>query len=190
MTTTCDTLGQSQVIWGPPQPVQICSLGGGPLTPCSDLFTMKPILYRQADDWPSTERPCYLLQPLNIAILHKYKNITLSHKRVNDDSRLTMLSHLRKVMFSQASVILFTGRCLGDTPLWPPRQTPPLGRPPLGRHPHPRATPPGQTPTLNRHTPWTDSPRQMPPPQQMATAADGTHPTGMHSCSKYEPSHS
>ena len=31
--------------------------------------------------------------------------------------------------------------------------------------------PPGQTPSGHRH-----------PPQQMATAADGTHPTGMHSC--------
>ena len=26
------------------------------------------------------------------------------------------------------------------------------------------------------------APRQIPPPQQTATAADGTHPTGMHSC--------
>ena len=38
---------------------------------------------------------------------------------------------------------------------------------PLGRHP------PGLTPT----------PRQTPPPQQTASEADGTHPTGMHSCS-------
>ena len=38
---------------------------------------------------------------------------------------------------------------------------------PLGRHP------PG------RHPPWVDTP---PPLGQTATAADGTHPTGMHSC--------
>ena len=44
----------------------------------------------------------------------------------------------------------------GQTP--PPRQTPLLGRYPLGRHPR------ADTP---RHT---------------ATAADGTHPTGIHSC--------
>ena len=32
-------------------------------------------------------------------------------------------------------------------------------------------------------TPWVDTPLgQTPPPQQTATAADGTHPTGMHSC--------
>ena len=36
-------------------------------------------------------------------------------------------------------------------------------------------------------TPWADTPRQTPlpgqtPPPQMATAVDGTHPTGMHSC--------
>ena len=43
---------------------------------------------------------------------------------------------------------------------------------PPGQTSHPRAdTPPGQTPQT-RQT----------PPQQMATAADGTHPTGMHSC--------
>ena len=35
---------------------------------------------------------------------------------------------------------------------------------PLDRHP------PGRPPFLGRH------------PTQMATAADGTHPTGMHSC--------
>ena len=48
------------------------------------------------------------------------------------------------------------GRC---TPL---RKTPLPGRRPPGRHPLGRHTP-GQTP-------------------QMTTAADGTHPTGMHSC--------
>ena len=34
-------------------------------------------------------------------------------------------------------------------------------------------TPLGQTRPVGRH----------PSPEQMATAADGTHPTGMHSCS-------
>ena len=37
---------------------------------------------------------------------------------------------------------------------------------------HPPADPPSGRPPLVRH----------PPPQQTATAADGTHPTGMHSC--------
>ena len=51
-----------------------------------------------------------------------------------------------------------------DTPLGrhPPGQTPP---PPRGRH-QPRKTPPG------RHS------LPPPPPPEMATAADGTHPTG------------
>ena len=39
----------------------------------------------------------------------------------------------------------------------------------------PGQTPPWQTPPLGRH-PRTDI------PPEMATAADGTHPTGMHSC--------
>ena len=42
---------------------------------------------------------------------------------------------------------------------------------PLGRHP-----PPGQTPLLCRHSSGKT------PPCETATAADGTHSTGMHSC--------
>ena len=110
-----------------------------------------------------------------------------------------------KIMFTQTSVILFTGglypsmhwadtpwqtppwvdtpwanppladtpplgrHCLGRHPPW---QTPPLGRHPLGRHP------PGQTSPARQTPPWADIP-------PMATAADGTHPTGMHSCCGY-----
>ena len=40
----------------------------------------------------------------------------------------------------------------------------------------PRQTPPRQTP------PRADIPLSRHPPQQTATAADGMHPTGMHSC--------
>ena len=47
----------------------------------------------------------------------------------------------------------------------------------FGRHPHPGQTPPGSHPP-DRH-PLTDTPAPAP---EMATAADGTHPTGMHSC--------
>ena len=42
-------------------------------------------------------------------------------------------------------------------------------------------TPLGQTPPRQD----THLPGQTPPPQQTATAADGTHPTGMHSCYVY-----
>ena len=92
-----------------------------------------------------------------------------------------------KVMFLHLSVILFPGR-------HPPRQKPPLGRHPPGRQPlshHPRQTPPRQTPpgrnpprqTLpGQTTPQPATPRQTPPPQETATTADGSHPTGMHSC--------
>ena len=79
-----------------------------------------------------------------------------------------------KVMFSQASVILFTegGVCPGGECVWqtPPRQTPPWAdtlTPPLARHTPPpdrhRAdTPPGQTPP--RQTPtWQTPPSQTPP---------------------------
>ena len=83
-------------------------------------------------------------------------------------------SSCRKVMFSQASVILSTGgRCTT------PGQTSPLGETPPGRHP------PGRFPswTYNPPPPAVQTPpRQTPPPPQTATAAHGTHPTGMHSC--------
>ena len=51
----------------------------------------------------------------------------------------------------------------------------PLGRPPC-RHPLGR-NPPGKHPP----TPWTDIHSPL-PTQQTATAADGTHPTEMHTC--------
>ena len=69
--------------------------------------------------------------------------------------------------------------CLADTPLaWHPLPRADMVRPPwadtlLGRHP------PGQTPWeehLGRHL--------SPPSPVTATAADGTHSTGMHSCSQ------
>ena len=63
-------------------------------------------------------------------------------------------------MFSQAYVILSTGGGgVWQIPPW--ADTPGQIPPPPGRH-------------LPRQTPA--------PPQQTATAADGTHSTGMHSC--------
>ena len=65
--------------------------------------------------------------------------------------------------------------CLADTPQAdiPPRQTPPRADTPiLGR-------PPEQTPLPGRHP---SPPGRHPCLPETATAADGTHPTGMHSC--------
>ena len=73
-----------------------------------------------------------------------------------------------------------------DTPLeqTAPEQTPP----PPGADPDP---PPGSRhPPLGADTPWEQTlpsweqtpPRSRLPHQDTATAADGTHPTGMHSC--------
>ena len=79
-------------------------------------------------------------------------------------------------MFSQASVILFTGGvCVSQHMHWgrhpPPRQTPP-GRPPphRGRHKPPGrpsgADPPsGQTLRMGRHPPDGLPPGQTPPPE-------------------------
>ena len=79
-------------------------------------------------------------------------------------------------------------------------QVPPRTRPDHPRSRHPLPLGPDQTPPpqdqapLSEQTPSTLGPDPTPtreqvppqdqtrPPQQMATVADGTHPTGMHSC--------
>ena len=79
-------------------------------------------------------------------------------------------------MFSQACVknsVHRGGVCIkAHTPgQTTPRQTP------AGRHPPGQTIPPGRhpPPPLGRHPPGRH-------PLLAATAADGTHPTGMHSC--------
>ena len=80
-------------------------------------------------------------------------------------------------MFLHVSVILSTGGVWQADTTWqadipPGRQTPPWqADTPPGRQTPPWADTPGQTP------PWADT------PQGTVTAAYGTHPTGMHSCS-------
>ena len=57
--------------------------------------------------------------------------------------------------------------------------------PPRSRQPPPweQAAPREQAPPLGAGTPQNrHPPEQATPPQQTATVADGTHPTGMHSC--------
>ena len=88
-----------------------------------------------------------------------------------------------KVMFLHVSVILSTGGCGSQT--HPPGQTPPQADNPLNNHPlwqtSPGQTPPGQTPPTSRRPPTGRHPPAASPPGT-ATAADGTHPTRMHSC--------
>ena len=55
--------------------------------------------------------------------------------------------------------------------------------PPGSRHPPRSRHSPEQTPSPGADPPPTGS-RHPPPRQQTPTAADGTHPTGMHSCSR------
>ena len=59
----------------------------------------------------------------------------------------------------------------------------PLGRYPPGRHP--QADTFLSRPPLGIHPLYRHPPGQTLPPQQTATAVDGTHPTGMHSCLLY-----
>ena len=105
-----------------------------------------------------------------------------------------------KVMFSLFTVICHSvhggggvsQHALGETPPPRPEQTfpgqtlhwpdTPLGRYPPGRHPpplgrHPQADTPWTDTPLGRRPLWADTPHP-----STATAADGTHPAGMHSC--------
>ena len=114
---------------------------------------------------------------------------------------LPSATKLRRLCFYTClSVILFTGGvCLSAC--W--NTTQPGSRyPPRSRHPSPGAgtsppwagTPPEQsTPSGSRHPPGADNPtppsrhppsKGYPTNRDTATAADGTHPTGMHSSSK------
>ena len=110
---------------------------------------------------------------------------------------ITLWNEVAKVMFSQASVWPPRGGvCLSawwDTPPWEqtpppwsrhPRSRHPLEQtPPWSRHPPSRQPPLGADTPQSRHLPGADTPQeQTHPPRDTATAADGTHPTGMHSC--------
>ena len=83
------------------------------------------------------------------------------------------------MLFTPVCDSVHMGGCMAVTP----RQTPPGRRPP-------RQTPPSKTPSLadtplpgHTPSPWADTPLgRQPPPPETATVADGTHPTGMHSC--------
>ena len=68
------------------------------------------------------------------------------------------------VLHLSVSHSVHRGGCLAD-------MTP--GKHSLGQTPSPRQTPPGQIPPFRL---------DKPPSGRTATAADGTHPTGMHSC--------
>ena len=90
-------------------------------------------------------------------------------------------------MFLHLSVILFTRGSQTPSPgQTPPGKTPPGRHLPPGRHPAGRHLPQADTPLgrhpLGRHLPQADTPLGR-HPQETTTAADGTHPTGMHSCS-------
>ena len=84
------------------------------------------------------------------------------------------------------SRILSGGGCIpAYTQADPPPSQCMLGYTPLGRYPQ-SDTPPVRH-CLGRHPPGQTPPRQTPPRSDtppMATAADGTHPNGMHSCLK------
>ena len=107
----------------------------------------------------------------NLATKHFYGVISI----------FTVRNEVAKVMFFTGVCLSTGGVCLSacwDTTPYQ-EQTPPQSR-------HPQE----QTPPRSRHPPGTDTPRsrhppeQTPPPRDTVTAADGTHPTGMHSCFK------
>ena len=108
----------------------------------------------------------------NILTTHGFKSFKLFQKLLSLDNMnfITVRNEVAKVMFLHLSVShsVHGGVCLSacwdTTPLGagiPPEQARPWTRPPRTRHP-----------SGSRHRPGAET----------ATAADGTHPTGMHSC--------
>ena len=88
---------------------------------------------------------------------------------------LPSATKLRRLCFYRRLSVHMKGVCLSacwdTTPLPQSRQPPGVDIPPGPDRP-PRAD-----------TPWDQTPRdRTPPSRETATAADGTHPTGMHSC--------
>ena len=93
-----------------------------------------------------------------------YSSLRISHFAYNTNMVITVRNEVAKVMFLQACVCPHGGGgwCLPQCMLgYPPRANTPQGADTPPSHPG-ADTPPGET----------------------ATAADGTHPTGMHSCFK------
>ena len=105
----------------------------------------------------------------------------------NTGNIFTVRNEVAKVMFLQACVCPHGGgECLPQCMLGcPPRAVTPPGADttPQEQTPPWEQTPPEQTApgadTQSRHSPGADTP---PLPRETATAADGTHPTGMHFC--------
>ena len=97
-----------------------------------------------------------------------------------DFTFITVRNEVAKVMFLQASVCPQGGRwgCLPQCMLGYHTHPPPRSRHPPEQMPPQEQTPPREDTPPRAVTP----PEADTPPRDTATAADGTHPTGMHSC--------
>ena len=90
---------------------------------------------------------------------HNYPNNQLNYKQL-----LLSATVVAERLYFQKCLSIHRGE------VYTPQADTPLGRPPQGKHP-------------KADTPWADTPgadTSLLP--EMATTADGTHPTGMHSC--------
>ena len=97
-----------------------------------------------------------------------YSSLRISHFAYNTNMVITVRNEVAKVIFLQACLCVHTGGVSASMH---------AGIPPPSRHPSgSRHTP---LPPGSRHPPGADT-----PPGETAIAADGTHPTGMHSCFK------
>ena len=99
---------------------------------------------------------------------------------------ITVRNEVAKVMCLQASVCPKGGGGWGCLPQCMLGYHPPASRPPLEQTPPQEQTPPReQTPPPQSRQPPQSRPPEADTPsgsRDTATAADGTHPTGMHSC--------
>ena len=118
----------------------------------------------------------------------KTSNLSANVAKYRSLPSATKLRQGNTVFHRHLSVILFTGGrggCLADTP----RQTPSGRHPPWADTPHAQCIL-GYTPSAQCMLGYTPRRQTIPPCSghagilipPAATAADGTHPTGMHSC--------
>ena len=92
-------------------------------------------------------------------MLKKWFGSLLVYHICTSKGLVTVRTDVAKVMFLHVFVCVFTG---GSASVHAGMPSPGVGTPPPAADTPPR--------------------EQAPPPQQMATVANGTYPTGMHSC--------
>ena len=102
------------------------------------------------------------------------------HTSRSKGTLLPSATKLRRLCFYRRLSVHRGGGGVCLSACWDTTHTPGSRHPPRSKHPPPGADTPWEQTPWSRHPP-----REQTPPRDTATAADGTHPTGIHSCSLF-----